>query len=196
MDAALAHRALLKHDEVMKASMASRSRLVSITWIGVVLGVGLVLAVKLGHLFVFWLVQQLPFGAMFAIGASLPTVIPALFALMPAQFPEARHSDRNRGAVRNPARGPAPDHRQDHHFPEVAGDRPRRAARSRLGAFGRPADLPDPPRKLRGRSRRAQLYLRSGRQALARSARTQPQGGGARRWIRTRVATPSCARPA
>lgn len=86
MDAALAHRALLKHDEVMKASMASRSRVISITWLGVVLGVGLVLAVELGHLFAFWLVQQLPFGVMFAIGTSLPTVISALFALIVVIF--------------------------------------------------------------------------------------------------------------
>ena len=86
MDAALAHRALLKHDDVMKASMASRSRPTSVTWIGLLLGVGLFLAIELGHRFAFWLVQQLPFDAMFAIGTSLPTVIPALFALIAVIF--------------------------------------------------------------------------------------------------------------
>jgi hypothetical protein len=86
MDAALAHRALLKHDEVMKASMASRSRPISVTWIGLLLGVGLILAIELGHRFAFWLVQQLPFDAMFAIGTSLPAVIPALFALIVVIF--------------------------------------------------------------------------------------------------------------
>ena len=86
MDAALAHRALLKHNDVMKASMASRSRPTSVTWIGLLLGVGLFLAIELGHRFAFWLVQQLPFDAMFAIGTSLPTVIPALFALIAVIF--------------------------------------------------------------------------------------------------------------
>jgi hypothetical protein len=82
MDAAIAHRALLKHDDVMKASMASRSRPVSVTWLLVVLGVGLVVAVEAGHWFAFWFVQQLPFPVMFAIGTTLPTAIPALFALI------------------------------------------------------------------------------------------------------------------
>ena len=82
MTAALTHRALLKHDDVMKASMASRSRPFSVTWVCVLLGVGLVLAIESGHLFAFWFIQQLPFGAMFAIGVSLSTVIPALFALI------------------------------------------------------------------------------------------------------------------
>ena len=82
MDAALAHRALLKHDEVMQASMASRSRPISVTWLFVVLAVGLVIALEAGHWFAFWFVQQLPFPAMFAVGTSLPTAIPALFALI------------------------------------------------------------------------------------------------------------------
>lgn len=82
MNAVLAHRALLKHDEVMKASMASRSRPISVTWLLVVLIVGLVAAMEAGHWFAFWFVQQLPFPVMFAIGTSLPTAIPALFALV------------------------------------------------------------------------------------------------------------------
>ena len=86
MEAAPAHRALLKHDEVMKASMAARSRAISVNWLLVMLGIGLVLAVEAGHWFAFWSVQQLPFDMMFALGASLPTVIPALFALIVVIF--------------------------------------------------------------------------------------------------------------
>ena len=92
MDAALAHRALLKHNDVMKASMASRSRPTSVTWIGLLLGVGLFLAIELGHRFAFWLVQQLPFDAMFAIGRAylrnfpklgIPAEIDAEFEILP-----------------------------------------------------------------------------------------------------------------
>jgi hypothetical protein len=82
MDAAPTHRAMLKHDEVMKASMAARSRAISVNWLLLILCVGLILAVELGHLFAFRFAQQLPFETMFAIGTSLPTVIPALFALI------------------------------------------------------------------------------------------------------------------
>jgi hypothetical protein len=82
MTALLQHHALLKHDEVMKASMAARSRAITANWLVLMLAVGLIAAVELGHLFAFWFVQQLPFEVMFAIGTSLPTVIPALFALI------------------------------------------------------------------------------------------------------------------
>lgn len=82
METALSHRALLRHDEVMKASMASRSRSISVTWIAVLLGAGLFAAVWAGPLFAFWFVQRLPFEVMFAIGPSLPTTITALFALI------------------------------------------------------------------------------------------------------------------
>jgi hypothetical protein len=82
MDAAIAHRALLKHDEVMKASMAARSRRVSVWWVALLLAVGLLLAIEWGHIFAFWFVQRLPFEVMFAVGPSLPTTIPALFALV------------------------------------------------------------------------------------------------------------------
>jgi hypothetical protein len=82
MDAAPSHRALLKHDEVMKASMAARSRAISVNWLLFLLVVGLTLAVEAGHWFAFWFVQQLPFEMMFAIGTSLPTMIPALFAFI------------------------------------------------------------------------------------------------------------------
>jgi hypothetical protein len=74
------HRAALKHREVMAAAMAARSRALSLHWLYVVLILGLVLAVWAGHLFAFWFVQQLSFEWMFAIGAYLPTLIPALFA--------------------------------------------------------------------------------------------------------------------
>jgi hypothetical protein len=82
MDAAFSHRALLRHDEVMKASMAARSRAISVTWLGLLLGVGLFAAVSTGPLFAFWFVQRLPFEVMFAIGPGLPAVITALFALI------------------------------------------------------------------------------------------------------------------
>ena len=82
MAAPLQHIALLKHDEVMKASMAARSRAISVYWLALMLAAGLVAAMELGHLFAFWFVQRLPFEVMFAIGTSLPTVIPALFALI------------------------------------------------------------------------------------------------------------------
>lgn len=86
MDAAPTHRALLKHDEVMKASMAARSRAISVNWLLFMLVVGLLLAVEAGHWFAFWFVQQLPFEIMFAIGTSLPTVVPALFAFIVVIF--------------------------------------------------------------------------------------------------------------
>ena len=82
MAASIQHHAILKHDEVMKASMAARSRAISVHWLMLLLGAGLVAAVEFGHLFAFWFVQRLPFEVMFAIGPSLPTVIPALFALI------------------------------------------------------------------------------------------------------------------
>ena len=82
MEAAFTHRALIKHDEVMKASMAARSRAISVYWLALLLAAGLVFAIEWGHLFAFWLLQQLPFEVMFVIGTSLPTVIPALFALV------------------------------------------------------------------------------------------------------------------
>ena len=82
MEPALTHRALIKHDEVMKASMAARSRAISVYWLALLLAAGLVFAIERGHLFAFWFVQQLPFEVMFVIGTSLPTVIPALFALV------------------------------------------------------------------------------------------------------------------
>src|SRR5690606_36113383 len=82
MEAALSHRALLRHDEVMKASMAARRRAISPTWLGLMLGTALFVAVWAGPLLAFWFVQQLPFELMFAIGPSLPTVITALLALI------------------------------------------------------------------------------------------------------------------
>jgi len=80
MAAPLQHRVVLKHNEVMAAAMAARSRPLSLHWLFLLLLVGLVLAVWVGHLFAFWFVQRLPFEWMFAIGTYLPTVIPALFA--------------------------------------------------------------------------------------------------------------------
>lgn len=82
MEAALSHHALIRHDEVMKASMAARSRAISGTMLSLLLGAGLIAAVWAGPLAAFWFVQRLPFEVMFAIGPSLPTVITALFALI------------------------------------------------------------------------------------------------------------------
>lgn len=86
MAADLSHRTLLRHDEVMAASMAARSRAVSINWVLALLAVGLIAAVWAGHLVAFWFVQQLPFDVMFAIGPSLPTAVPALFAFIVVVF--------------------------------------------------------------------------------------------------------------
>lgn len=86
MAAPIQHRALLRHDEVMQASMASRSRSVSVTWLFVLLFVGLIVAVEAGYLASFWLVQQLPFPVMFAIGTWIPTTVTALFAFCVSVF--------------------------------------------------------------------------------------------------------------
>lgn len=80
METALTHRTVLRHDEVIAASMASRSRTVSLHGLSVALFLGLVAAVWAGHALAFWFVQQLPFAWMFAVGSYLPTVIPALLA--------------------------------------------------------------------------------------------------------------------
>lgn len=82
MDAELSHRTLLKHDEVMAASMAVRSRAISVNWLVALLAAGLIASIEAGHLAAFWFVQRLPFPVMFAIGPALPTVIPALFAFI------------------------------------------------------------------------------------------------------------------
>lgn len=86
MEVVLSHRALIKHDQVMKAGMTSHSRAVSVNWLILILVVGLIIAIELGHLFAFWLVQQLPYEVMFAIGASLSTTIPALLVLVVVVF--------------------------------------------------------------------------------------------------------------
>lgn len=82
MDAPLAHDTLLKHDEVMRASMASRSRRVSATWLAVLLFVGLVAAIWYGGVFAFWFVQRLPFEVMFAVGKDIPIIATAMFAFV------------------------------------------------------------------------------------------------------------------
>jgi hypothetical protein len=82
MTAPVELRTVLRHRQVLAAVMASRSRAVSVHWLLVALVAGLLAAVWVGHLFAFWLVQQLPPSWMFAIGPDLPTVIPALFALV------------------------------------------------------------------------------------------------------------------
>ena len=82
MDATPSHRALLRHADVMRASMAARSRAISANWLLAMLMVGLAVAVWAGHLFAFSFVQQLPFPVMFAIGTYLPTIVPALFAFV------------------------------------------------------------------------------------------------------------------
>src|SRR5690348_10664192 len=82
MTAPVELRTVLRHRQVLAAVMASRSRAVSVHWLLVALVAGLLAAVWVGHLFAFWLVQQLPPSWMFAIGPDLPSVIPALFALV------------------------------------------------------------------------------------------------------------------
>jgi hypothetical protein len=78
----LEHRATLSHRRVIAAAMAARSRTIPVHWLSAALFVGLLAAVWLGHLVTFWLVQQLPFEWMFAIGSYLPTLIPALLAYL------------------------------------------------------------------------------------------------------------------
>jgi hypothetical protein len=82
MTAPLEHRATLSHPRVMAAALAARSRTVPVYWLSAALFAGLVAAVWLGHLVTFWGVQQLPFEWMFAVGAYLPTLIPALLAYL------------------------------------------------------------------------------------------------------------------
>lgn len=82
MEAGLAHRAVLRHRQVIAAAMAARSRPVSLHWLSAGLFLGLAAAVWAGHAVTFWFVQQLPFAWMFAIGTHLPTLIPALFAFV------------------------------------------------------------------------------------------------------------------
>ena len=82
MSAPIEHRALLKHDEVMQASMASRSRPVSVGWVIVLHMVALIAAVEASHVSAFWFVQQLPFPVMFKIGPSLPTAVTTLFVFV------------------------------------------------------------------------------------------------------------------
>lgn len=82
MAAPIQHRAVLRHDEVIQASMASRSRPVSVTWVFVLLFAGLVAAVEASSWVAFWFVQQLPFSVMFAIGTWIPTIVTVLFAFL------------------------------------------------------------------------------------------------------------------
>lgn len=93
------HRALLKHEEVMHAAIASHSR---IRGAGVWLGLGLFLllcaAIWLGHIFSFWFVQQLPFPVMYALGVYLPVAIPAFFALVAVKIALALENSRLRRA--------------------------------------------------------------------------------------------------
>ena len=82
MSEPIVHRAVLKHRQVLAAAMAARSRPLSLYWLVAGLIVGLLLAVEAGHLIAFWLVQQLSFGWMFALGPYLPTFVAALFAYL------------------------------------------------------------------------------------------------------------------
>ena len=82
MSEPIVHRAVLKHRQVLAAAMAARSRPLSLYWLVAGLIVGLLLAVEAGHLVAFWLVQQLSFGWMFALGPYLPTFVAALFAYL------------------------------------------------------------------------------------------------------------------
>jgi hypothetical protein len=72
----------LKHEEVMAAAVASHSRGDGSWWFGITVFLLLALAIWLGHFASFWLVQQVPFAVMFAIGIYMPIAIPALFGLV------------------------------------------------------------------------------------------------------------------
>lgn len=80
MAAPLQHPAVLRHERVIAAAQASRSRTLNVHWLSIALFLGLVAAVWAGHAVSFWFVQQLPFAWMFAIGVYLPTLIPAVLA--------------------------------------------------------------------------------------------------------------------
>lgn len=72
----------LRHDEVMAAALASKSRGRGVgdllAWITFPL---LCAAIWLGHITSFMLVQRLPFPVMVALGPWLPVLIPAVFSL-------------------------------------------------------------------------------------------------------------------
>lgn len=73
---------LLRHAEVIEAALASRSRGQGNPLVGsAILFALLVAAIWLGHLSAFFLVQSLPFGAMFMLGPYLPLLLPALLCL-------------------------------------------------------------------------------------------------------------------
>lgn len=77
---------VLKHAEVMASAFASRSRARGGgIWFSLVLFLLLGLAIWLGHLTSFWLVQQLPVAAMMALAPWLPVFIPAYFCLVAAK---------------------------------------------------------------------------------------------------------------
>lgn len=72
----------LRHAEVIEAALASRSRGQGNPLVGsAILFALLVAAIWLGHLSAFFLVQRLPFGAMFMLGPYLPLLLPALLCL-------------------------------------------------------------------------------------------------------------------
>lgn len=73
----------LKHEEVLAAAISSRSRGQGVwRWFGFLLFLSLCLAIWLGHLAAFWLVQRLPFALMFVIGPDLPVLIAAAFCMV------------------------------------------------------------------------------------------------------------------
>lgn len=72
----------LRHAEVMEAAIASRSRGQGSAFLAsTILLALLITAIWLGHLSAFYLVQYLPFGAMFAVGPYLPVLLPAVGCL-------------------------------------------------------------------------------------------------------------------
>ena len=74
---------VLKHQEVIEAALASKSRIRGGGfWFTLILLGLLSLAIWAGHLLAFWLVQQLPFAIMFAVGTYFPVMIPAFLALI------------------------------------------------------------------------------------------------------------------
>ena len=83
MSEAPSHRAVLTHKRLMAAAIRARSRRsLSGLWLFGGLGVALWAAMVLAGPIAFFLVQRLPFDAMFRFGAYLPTLVLATLGLI------------------------------------------------------------------------------------------------------------------
>lgn len=86
----VSHRAALTHERVMAASIAAQSRpLPSIWWKILALLAALAIAIWLGHLNAFYLVQAMPFNWMFRLGPYMPIIVPAMLCLAAVLIVEA-----------------------------------------------------------------------------------------------------------